>query len=614
MRIIQQPEIYVVGRQTLDNAEVQRFLADHETEWQTDSENGSELIVELAGRTCFDSETEILTNKGWKLFADLDQTEEVLTLNPQTQYVEFQKPMAYQAYRYVGSLKCIEGRDVSFAVTSEHRQFGHFTGETEDGFVQTDEIGQRLFRVKAAGRGWEGCYPDAIVMDGVDTEQRIANQFGSYGSVAIAARPRVISDRRQIGALALLLTYYATEGSLKRIRNSGQGIVIYGNHEEAVRGLCRQLDYPVSTYVDPRNHVVRMGVGGGATLRAYCEAQCGSGSQNKRLPQWALNLPQEMLAKIWDTLVVTDGHRYERSNREVLITTSPVLADQAQEILCKLGFGSSILHESDGVNYPVYRVSKKLGREIVLNKNAHIDERHYEGNVYCVTTVNGIIYVRRHGKPHFSGNCYMSFGSNQFRKTNADYVGNLINQGHGSVLEHAVWDLLITGVSRSLTHELVRHRAGVGVSQLSQRYVDESTADFVEPAVIAADPELHATWLSAIESAHAAYNTLVEQLTAKVQAEHADLGRTQRKKMAREAARSVLPNATETKLLFSANARALRWIITLRGGEGAEPEIRRLAVALARLMREEAPNLFGDIEIVTLPDGTEGTRVGHQKV
>src|SRR5262245_33020168 len=56
--------------------------------------------------------------------------------------------------------------------------------------------------------------------------------------------------------------------------------------------------------------------------------------------------------------------------------------------------------------------------------------------------------------------CYLSLGDRQFRKTNADYVGNLINQGHGSVLEHAVWDLLITGVSRSLTHELVRHRAG----------------------------------------------------------------------------------------------------------------------------------------------------------
>ena len=91
--------------------------------------------------------------------------------------------------------------------------------------------------------------------------------------------------------------------------------------------------------------------------------------------------------------------------------------------------------------------------------------------------------------------CYLSLGDRQFRKTNADYVGNLINQGHGSVLEHAVWDLLITGVSRSLTHELVRHRAGTAFSQLSQRYVDESTADFIEPPIIAADPELHDVWL-----------------------------------------------------------------------------------------------------------------------
>jgi thymidylate synthase (FAD) len=210
--------------------------------------------------------------------------------------------------------------------------------------------------------------------------------------------------------------------------------------------------------------------------------------------------------------------------------------------------------------------------------------------------------------------CYLSFGDKQFRKTNKDYVGNLINQGHGSVLEHAVWDLLITGVSRSLTHELVRHRAGTGFSQQSQRYVDESTADFIEPAVIAADPELHAVWLRSIEQSHEAYKQLVEGLSARIQAQHAELGRVQRRKMAREAARSVLPNATETKLLFSANARALRWIITLRGSEGAEPEIRRLAVKLARVMRKEAPNLFDDIEIIRLADGTEGVRVAHSKV
>lgn len=210
--------------------------------------------------------------------------------------------------------------------------------------------------------------------------------------------------------------------------------------------------------------------------------------------------------------------------------------------------------------------------------------------------------------------CYFSFGDKQFRKTNADYVGNLINQGHGSVLEHAVWDLLLTGVSRSLTHELVRHRAGTGISQLSQRYVDESTADFVEPGVIAADPELHDIWRHSVEASHAAYKELVTALAKRVQERHPGLPRTQRLKMAREAARSVLPNATETKLLFSANARALRWIITLRGSDGAEPEIRKLAVKLARVMRQEAPNLFGDLEIVTLNDGTEGVQVGHFKV
>ena len=613
MRIITEPEIYIVGRQTIDHEAVSRFLAHHETEWETDSERGSELIVELAGRLCFDDATEILTDEGWKLFADLNRTEQVLTLNPETHTVEYQAPVAYHEYDYAGMLKCIEGRDISFAVTPEHRQYGHFKGG-DDAFIRTDEISDRQFRILGAGNGWLGRYPDAVVMPGVASKQTVANQFGVYGTVAIAARPRTYTTPLQIRSLALLLTYYVTEGSLKRPRGAGHGIVIYGDHEDAVRDLCEALNLPLATYIDARNSVERMHIGGGATIRQYCEEQCGVGSQNKRLPAWVLDLPAEDLALIWETLVTTDGHHYAATGRDVLITTSSVLAGQAQEILCKLGYNSAVLHESDGVNHPVYRVSRKLNRDIVLNKNAHIVNRPYDGKVYCVTTDNGIIYVRRNGKPHFSGNCYMSFGSKQFRKTNASYVGNLINQGHGSVLEHAVWDLVITGVSRSFTHELVRHRAGTGISQLSQRYVDESTADFVEPGIIAADPELHELWQAAITSAHASYKALVERLSAKVQAEHPVLGRTARMKMAREAARSVLPNATETKLMFSANARALRWIITLRGGEGAEPEIRRFAVKLARIMREEAPTLFGDIQIVTLPDGSEGTRVAHNKV
>ncbi|MCG3128685.1 MAG: Flavin-dependent thymidylate synthase [Phycisphaerae bacterium] len=205
--------------------------------------------------------------------------------------------------------------------------------------------------------------------------------------------------------------------------------------------------------------------------------------------------------------------------------------------------------------------------------------------------------------------CYMSFGLG--RKTNEEYLGNIIGVKHGSVLEHAVWNFLITGVSRSFTHELVRHRAGWAYSQLSQRYVDESTADYVEPDCIADDPELHAVWLESIRQSHETYCRLVEGLARKFSPEPSA---TLRRKLARQAARSVLPNATETKIFVTANARALRHFVELRANEHADVEIRAVAVRMLRLLREEAPNIFGDYEIVSLADGTEIARTPHTKV
>src|SRR5205823_7161081 len=86
--------------------------------------------------------------------------------------------------------------------------------------------------------------------------------------------------------------------------------------------------------------------------------------------------------------------------------------------------------------------------------------------------------------------CYMSFAKPR-PGGNRAYIGHILEVGHGSVLEHSVYNLIITGVSRSFTHELVRHRAGFGYSQLSQRFVDETHCEFVEPDAIAEDPELH---------------------------------------------------------------------------------------------------------------------------
>jgi thymidylate synthase (FAD) len=110
--------------------------------------------------------------------------------------------------------------------------------------------------------------------------------------------------------------------------------------------------------------------------------------------------------------------------------------------------------------------------------------------------------------------CYMSFAKPR-PGGNKTYIGHILEVGHGSVLEHAVYNLIITGVSRSFTHELIRHRAGFGYSQLSQRFVDESECAFVEPEAIAEDPELHVLWLEAVMASQRAYRRLADGLAAR---------------------------------------------------------------------------------------------------
>jgi thymidylate synthase (FAD) len=206
--------------------------------------------------------------------------------------------------------------------------------------------------------------------------------------------------------------------------------------------------------------------------------------------------------------------------------------------------------------------------------------------------------------------CYMS-QANPARRTTEDYLENIKKQGHGSVLEHSVYVLLLEGISRSCTHELVRHRAGFGYSQLSQRYVDESHAAFVVPPAMLGDEQLEAAWLAQVTAAQEAYVRAVEDLMRRYEWV-AD--KVHRRKMAREAARSLLPNATETKIVVSANVRAWRTMLELRCGEGAEQEIRRMAVAVLRALSAEAPRLFSDFEIYTAEDGAEAARVGYHKV
>src|SRR6266700_2763227 len=206
--------------------------------------------------------------------------------------------------------------------------------------------------------------------------------------------------------------------------------------------------------------------------------------------------------------------------------------------------------------------------------------------------------------------CYMSQHNPASRST-AEYLENIKKQGHGSVLEHAVYVLLVEGISRSCSHELVRHRAGFGYSQISQRYVDESHAAFVLPPAMLGDAALEAAWERQVTEAQAAYVRAVEGL---MQRYERVTDKVHRRKLAREAARSVLPNATEVKIVVSGNARAWRTMLELRCGEGAELEIRRMAIDVLRVLQKAAGTLFSDFEIYTADDKQEAARVAYHKV
>ncbi|MCH9669694.1 MAG: FAD-dependent thymidylate synthase [Actinomycetia bacterium] len=198
--------------------------------------------------------------------------------------------------------------------------------------------------------------------------------------------------------------------------------------------------------------------------------------------------------------------------------------------------------------------------------------------------------------------CYQSWSKpNPRTATNASYIRHIIDVGHFSVLEHASVSFYITGISRSCTHELVRHRH-FSYSQLSQRYVPEHDSQVVAPPGIEDDLQLQEILVAAADASRAAYTELLNRL----EATFADQPNSVlRRKQARQTARAVLPNATETRIVVTGNFRAWRHFIAMRASEHADVEIRRLAIECLRQLVRVAPQVFSDFEITVLADGTE---------
>lgn len=177
------------------------------------------------------------------------------------------------------------------------------------------------------------------------------------------------------------------------------------------------------------------------------------------------------------------------------------------------------------------------------------------------------------------------------------FLNRLVSLGHESPTEHVTFTFGIEGVSRSLTHQLVRHRLA-SYSQKSQRYVKEGQFEFVTPPEIEAVPEAKEEFLKAMADDVASYNKLADILFKKHYEEMISSGMDEKKaktaaeKKAIEDARYVLPNACETKIIVTMNTRSLMNFFHHRCCERAQWEIRDLACRMLALVKEVAPTLF----------------------
>jgi thymidylate synthase (FAD) len=172
---------------------------------------------------------------------------------------------------------------------------------------------------------------------------------------------------------------------------------------------------------------------------------------------------------------------------------------------------------------------------------------------------------------------YLSLNK-QGKDTEKDFIRMLIKNGHFSVLEHAYATFRISGVSRSFTHQLVRHRL-CSYTQQSQRYVDESMFNYIEPDSIKNNSKAHSLFIKFIEEAKRVYLKL------------------QKLGIKNEDARFVLPNAVESQIVVTANLREWRHIIKLRGSPDAQWEIRNVAIEMLKILKKHAPTVFEDFEI-----------------
>jgi thymidylate synthase ThyX len=497
---------------------------------------------------CYDAETEVLTDVGWKAWPEITGGETFGTVNPETGELEYQQATEHFVGDYEGPMYKVRSEQVDLQVTPNHRMWVrmHDTqaakrGEEQYGIRHAEELlGRRVHYCKTAL--WHGQEDGVVEIAGT---KRVWTQKHT-GSETVR---HYVGSTFPLIEFARFLGHWLAEGSL-----NGHQIVLAQNRGSMLDEMAANINaMGLPTYQPVTGHgCVRTQ---NVALRDHLET-CGRKAQEKHIPAYVHRWGPSVLRAFLEAYVDGDGSRRKDGNHCVIYTTSRQLADELQILAIKAGWSANIRVDdrtglervlSTGQRFrhlrPSYIVSlvKTRIHPLVNHNGARNDSwEPYCGKVYCVKVPNGLLFVRRNGKPVVSGN----------------------------------------------THELVRHRAGSAFSQESLRYVRLTDIGFRVPPAL--EP-LREQVVSIVEQLEEFQLSAAERLEL-------DSGELpfHVKKEITSALRRLAPIGLSTDILWTANIRTLRHVIEMRTADGAEEELRIVFDLVAGIMKREAPSLFQD--------------------
>lgn len=515
---------------------------------------------------CYDSETEVLTNTGFKKFTDITDNDLFASVDPETgKFIDFEEALEFVHMDYKGDMYKFQHKNVDLMVTPHHKIYAknHRNKNAKFRLVQANDPsieGKPLVMMK-------GCEPK-------DTEFK-PNYFYQLCGFFIGD-----GYSRSTNTL---------EFHLKKERKI-----------EYLKTLCNELGYTLEE--KPYNSFVIKQENIGSKFREDFYNEEGK----KTFPiNWISDLSENSVKNLWTGLYNSDGSKHH--NSEIYCTNSEELSERLQAIMCIHGLPCSISKSNsiikitklgDRSKYPVFNDSRNLGT---------VEKVAYDGMIHCITVSKGLLVVRRNNKIVLSGNT--------------------------SPLEHCCVTFAVSGVSRTLTHQLVRHRTGK-YNQQSQRYINFRDFDFILPPRFAKNCVARAEFMKAMEEDAIRYENLLEigialevqKVSDKVKKqlfEHVHGKRpvdtttikymfmplcayscnkyvqaykelypkeyTKIRKAVQEDARYVLSNACASNIIFTMDFNNFRKFYGLRNCVNAQWEIRELARKCGELLKEQVP-------------------------